>query len=159
VDGYHIHLEPAQASQPFAPNNGYHIIPPAIVAAYAAKGKPATTECLFSYGTLQLASVQFANFGRTIACVADTLAGFRQTLTRIDDPKAVRTSGMTHHPIIHFTGDPADLVRGTRLQITPEELQNADKHEVDAYKRIEVILGSGIRAWVYVKTESATPGS
>jgi Domain of Unknown Function (DUF1543) len=37
VDGHHIHLEPTSQSQPFAPNNGYHVIPPSTVAAYAQK--------------------------------------------------------------------------------------------------------------------------
>lgn len=37
VDGHHIHLEPTSESQPFEPNNGFNIIPPAIVAAYAAR--------------------------------------------------------------------------------------------------------------------------
>ena len=36
VDGFHIHLEPTTETQPFEPNNGYHIIPPEIVSAYAA---------------------------------------------------------------------------------------------------------------------------
>ena len=39
VDGHHIHLELTGESQPFAPSNGYHIIPREIVAAYAAKHK------------------------------------------------------------------------------------------------------------------------
>jgi hypothetical protein len=43
VDGQHIHLEPTSESQPFTPNNGYHIIPPEVVAAYAAKRKIAAT--------------------------------------------------------------------------------------------------------------------
>jgi hypothetical protein len=37
VDGHHIHLEPTPESQPFAPSNGYYIIPPEAVAAYAAR--------------------------------------------------------------------------------------------------------------------------
>jgi Domain of Unknown Function (DUF1543) len=36
VDGHHIHLEPTADLQPFAPNNGYHIIPKPAVDAYAA---------------------------------------------------------------------------------------------------------------------------
>jgi hypothetical protein len=37
VDGHHLTLEPTDATQPFAPNNGYHVIPPAVVRAYAEK--------------------------------------------------------------------------------------------------------------------------
>jgi hypothetical protein len=37
VDGHHVHLEPTAELQPFTPHNGYHIIPPEVVAVYAAK--------------------------------------------------------------------------------------------------------------------------
>ena len=37
VDGLHIHLEPASEKLILDPQNGYHIIPPEIVAAYAAR--------------------------------------------------------------------------------------------------------------------------
>jgi len=43
VDGHHIHLEPTSELQAFTPNNGYHIIPPAVVTAYAEKRKVAAT--------------------------------------------------------------------------------------------------------------------
>jgi hypothetical protein len=36
VDGFHIHLEPTTETQPLEPNNGYHVIPPEVVSAYAA---------------------------------------------------------------------------------------------------------------------------
>jgi len=35
VDGHHLHLQPTQDIQPFEPNNGYHIIPKAVVDDYA----------------------------------------------------------------------------------------------------------------------------
>jgi hypothetical protein len=37
VDGHHIHLEATPETQPFAPSNGYYVIPPEVVAAYAAQ--------------------------------------------------------------------------------------------------------------------------
>jgi hypothetical protein len=36
VDGHHIHLEATRETQEFAPSNGYHIVPPEVVARYAA---------------------------------------------------------------------------------------------------------------------------
>ncbi len=39
VGGYHVHLDPTTESQPFEPNNGYHVIPPPVVKAYAEKRK------------------------------------------------------------------------------------------------------------------------
>jgi hypothetical protein len=35
VDGHHIHLESTTDTQSLEPNNGYHIIPKPVVAAYA----------------------------------------------------------------------------------------------------------------------------
>jgi hypothetical protein len=37
VDGLHVHLEPASETASFDPQNGYHIIPPEVMAAYAAR--------------------------------------------------------------------------------------------------------------------------
>jgi hypothetical protein len=42
VDGHHIHLEPTSESEPFAPSNGYYIIPAEAVSAYAARRGIAT---------------------------------------------------------------------------------------------------------------------
>jgi len=39
VDGHHIGLVPTQETQAFAPANGYHIIPPEVVRAYALSRK------------------------------------------------------------------------------------------------------------------------
>jgi hypothetical protein len=41
VDGEHIHLEPTADRPPQEPHNGYHIIPPEIVTAYATRIKAA----------------------------------------------------------------------------------------------------------------------
>jgi hypothetical protein len=118
---------------------------------------PIPSEYLFSYGTLQLESVQLATFGRTLVGSKDTLVGFRQDMLRIEDPAVVRTSGKTHHPIVRFTGSSADIVAGAVFQVTEEELLNADRYEVAAYKRFAVTLGSGVRAWVYIDVQHAPP--
>jgi hypothetical protein len=118
----------------------------------------AESECLFSYGTLQLLPVQLATFGRALQGIAEELPGFRTSLVKIDDPKVVETSGKTHHPIVQFTGDAADTVAGMAFQITREELLSADTYEVAAYRRIAVTLVSGRRAWVYVDSRHAPPG-
>jgi hypothetical protein len=120
---------------------------------------PIRSEALFSYGTLQLEPVQRATFGRKLEGTADTLPGFEQALLEIADPTVIATSGKTHHPIVRFTGREADLVRGAVFQITEDELKNADRYEVAAYKRIAVTLGSGTRAWVYIDVQHAPPGS
>ena len=110
----------------------------------------AATECLFSYGTLQAAAVQLATFGRQLAGQPDRLDGYRRELVRIDDAQVVATSGISHHPIVHDSGNMEDAVSGTVFRISAAELARADAYEVDDYRRVAVTLASGIRAWVYV---------
>ena len=112
---------------------------------------------LFSYGTLQLESVQFATFGRRLTGAADGLPGFEQSPVKIEDPAVVATSGKTHHPIVRFTGRESDVVKGTAFEVTAEELQSADSYEVSDYMRVSVTLLSGVRAWVYVDARYAAP--
>jgi len=59
----------------------------------------------------------------------------------------VATSGAAIHHIVRRTGDPEDRIHGIRFTITPDELA-ADAHEVD-YGRIEVVLASGAKVFVY----------
>ena len=113
------------------------------------------TERLFSYGTLQLESVQLATFGRRLAGTPDVLPGFEQSMMKIDDPDVVETSGQSHHPIVRFTGRSGDGVAGTVFEITPDELLSADRYEVAAYKRVAVRLSTGVEAWVYVAARLA----
>ena len=113
-----------------------------------------TSERLFSYGTLQLEAVQVATFGRTLAGTADTLAGFETVPLTIDDESVVALSGKAVHTMARPTGRDADVVPGTVFAVTPMEIENADKYEVPAVKRIAVVLQSGTRAWVYVDARS-----
>ena len=116
-------------------------------------------EFLFSYGTLQLEAVQMATFGRKLAGTRDVLPGFKEALLEIDDHETVALSGKTHHPMAAFTGQASDAISGTVFAVAPEEIQNADKYEVAAYKRVAVLLQSGVRAWVYVDARHAPPDS
>ena len=110
----------------------------------------AHTELLFSYGTLQLEAVQMATFGRQLAGTSDALRGFELVLLKIEDHTVVAISGTAHHTMARFTGRACDVVPGTVFVVTPDEIQNADKYEVAAVKRVAVVLQSGIRAWAYV---------
>lgn len=72
------------------------------------------SESLFSYGTLQLESVQLTTFGRRLTGHADQLPGYRLDLLEIRDAVVVATSGQTHHPILVRTEDvPGNFVEGT----------------------------------------------
>lgn len=118
---------------------------------------PAATEHLFSYGTLQQAGVQLATFGRLLDGRPDTLPGYRLAQLAIDDARVVATSGKTHHPIVSRSGDPADSVAGAVLALTQDELRQADRYEVAAYRRERVTLASGAQAWAYVDARDTRP--
>jgi hypothetical protein len=104
---------------------------------------------LFSYGTLQLETVQISTFGRPLRGQPDELIGFEQSLLKIEDPLFVAKSGKTHHFIVQFNGRNDSRVSGTVLEISDLELAQADQYEPAGYKRIPAILASGKQAWVY----------
>jgi hypothetical protein len=112
-----------------------------------------TSEFLFSYGTLQLESVQLATFGRLLTGTNDALSGFIEAPLQIEDEAVIAVSGKAQHTIARFTGREADMLFGTVFRVTPDEIQSADAYEVDACKRVEVTLQSGVRAWVYVDAQ------
>ena len=105
---------------------------------------------LFSYGTLQDPAVQMANFGRRLEGTADVLTGFAIGEIEITDPEVIAESGLTHHLILHPTGDPDDVVPGTVFRITEQELAAADVYEAEDYRRVLAPLESGLKAWVFI---------
>jgi hypothetical protein len=105
---------------------------------------------LFSYGTLQLPVVQFATFGRLLEGIEDSLTGHRLVPLTITSDHVVALSGAAVHQIAVPTGNPDDRVPGIVFLLTADEIEAADRYEVDAYGRIEVALASGRRAFVYV---------
>lgn len=108
---------------------------------------------LFSYGTLQLETVQMSSFGRRLVGHDDVMPGYRQNLVEITDEEVIRQSGQKFHPIVMPSDDPQDQVAGKVFAITEDELAAADRYEVADYKRVDVLLESGKRAWVYIKAE------
>ena len=107
-------------------------------------------ELLFSYGTLQLEAVQLATFGRQLAGSPDVLEGFELVPLKIEDAAVIAVSGKDRHTMAKFTGRASDVIPGTVLALTRDELENADGYEVSAVKRVAVDLQSGTRAWAYV---------
>ena len=105
---------------------------------------------LFSYGTLQQQSVQQSTFGRLLTGRSDALVGYSQSLLRIEDAEVLAASGLSHHPIVRFSGDASDLVEGTVFELSDAELARADAYEVSDYQRVLAPLASGAQAWVYV---------
>ena len=105
---------------------------------------------LFSYGTLQQQSVQQSTFGRLLTGRSDALVGYSQSLLRIEDAAVLRASGLSHHPIVRFSGDARDRIEGTVFEVSDAELARADAYEVSEYQRVLAPLASGAQAWVYV---------
>ena len=114
----------------------------------------ADTAALFAYGTLRLAEVQRATFGRLLDGRPDSLPGYRLEPLIIRDENVVALSGLDIHQAARPTGDPADRVPGILFRITKAELEAADRYEVDDMVRIEARLESGSAAWVYVSAGS-----
>lgn len=104
---------------------------------------------LFSYGTLQQESVQRSTFGRRLRGEPDELVGFEQSLLRVEDPAFVAASGKADHAIVRFTGRSESRVKGTALEVTEQELAQADAYEPAGYERVPATLASGRQAWVY----------
>lgn len=104
---------------------------------------------LFSYGTLQLADVQFSLFGRFVESHPDRLTGFTLLTVRISDESVIAVSGSAEHPILR-PGTSEDSVGGNALRLTADDLAKADAYETTDYRRIAVELASGREAFVYV---------
>ncbi|MHA6720577.1 gamma-glutamylcyclotransferase family protein [Sphingomonas sp. RS6] len=104
---------------------------------------------LFSYGTLQLESVQLSQFGRLLHGTDDVLHGFRITEVTIRDPAVLDASGIeTHLALVPGDGPP---IPGKLFHLTADELAAADVYESENYRRLWAPLESGAHAWVYVK--------
>ncbi|HMJ46729.1 MAG TPA: gamma-glutamylcyclotransferase family protein [Ferruginibacter sp.] len=103
---------------------------------------------LFSYGTLQNEKTQQALFGRTLQGSPDALPGYKVETIEIEDEEFLSKEDK-YQRIAIKTDDNKNSIEGTVLELTEEELLEADKYEPDNYKRIKVSLASGKEAWIY----------
>jgi hypothetical protein len=99
---------------------------------------------------LQQENVQLENFGRILLGRPDKLLGYQLKELEINDEEVLKTSNKKFHPIVIFSDNEHHKVPGILFEVTAQEILKADNYEVDDYKRIEVILESGQRSWVYV---------
>ena len=116
------------------------------------------SENLFSYGTLQDEAVQLSTFHRKLTGSPDAITGYKLSYVEIKDEDVVTTSGLTHHPILTYSGKVDDLVNGTVFQVSHDDLLHADEYETGDYKRIQVKLKSGGKAWVYIDSNDPNNG-
>jgi hypothetical protein len=110
-------------------------------------------ERLFSYGTLRNADVQLATFGRLLDGAPDAIVGFRQETHEVSDAKFLARGGNRLQLIVVCSGNAADRVPGSAYMLTASELAAADAYEPQDYRRIETVLASGARAWVYARPD------
>jgi gamma-glutamylcyclotransferase (GGCT)/AIG2-like uncharacterized protein YtfP len=110
-----------------------------------------TTHYLFSYGTLQQPAVQIANFGRLLDGEADVLEGYKVDQVEITDPDVLAQSGLAFHPILRPSSQMRDSVAGSVFAVTLQDIERADRYEVEDYMRVLVTLKSGKQAWAYVE--------
>jgi gamma-glutamylcyclotransferase (GGCT)/AIG2-like uncharacterized protein YtfP len=98
---------------------------------------------LFVYGTLLDPHIQTSVFGKIIEGKSDLLFGYKVI-------QKLFKSGI-YPAIVH---DGASITTGKVLQVNDHDLQFADLYEGDEYKRVTMMLESGINAWVYVPANS-----
>jgi hypothetical protein len=106
-------------------------------------------EYLFSYGTLQKEKIQLDLFGRILEGSSDVLRGYKVSTIEITDGTFL-SKGEGKYQKTLILSDDNHAVNGTALEITEGELLVADKYEPENYKRINVVLESGKKAWIYV---------
>lgn len=95
---------------------------------------------LFIYGTLGLPEVQKKVIGREAPAQPEILRNFGKSKIRIN--------GATY-PIAVY--QPGEQLEGACIEVTERELKLVDEYETVAYKRVEVELLSGVKAWVYTR--------
>lgn len=111
------------------------------------------SENLFSYGTLQKNNVQLELFGRLLTGTKDSLQGYKLASIEIKDESFLAKGEDKFQRTLIPSKDDSDIIEGTVLEISEAELLLADKYEPDNYKRIEIELQSGTKAWIYIAAE------
>jgi gamma-glutamylcyclotransferase (GGCT)/AIG2-like uncharacterized protein YtfP len=109
-------------------------------------------EYIFSYGTLQKEKTQLELFGRILEGSADILRGYTSVSIEIKDETFLTKGEERYQATAIPAKDKNDFIKGTVLEITPEELLRTDQYEPAGYTRIQVELGSGKKAWIYIQS-------
>ena len=99
---------------------------------------------LFVYGTLAADEARKDILDRDVPGIQATLDGY-------DGSKMV-TIDSEHYPAAEKNIECS--IQGLLIELTREELEKLDFYETDAYKRKEVELTNGIKAWIYLSKNS-----
>lgn len=95
---------------------------------------------LFTYGSLQDEQIQTALFERKLKGKPDTLLGYEIAKEKL--------AGI--YPVIFKSPSTISGLSGMVYELNKTDLEKADEYEGEDYQRIEVVLNSGTKAWVYV---------
>ena len=99
---------------------------------------------LFVYGTLAT--------GETLKNILDRdVPGMPATLDGYDGSKTITTENESYPAAEKNT---ECSIQGLLVEVTPEELEKLDVYETDAYRRKEVGLTNGVKAWIYLNKNS-----
>ena len=99
---------------------------------------------LFVYGTLATGETLKNILSRDVPGILATLDGY-------DGSKMVTIENESY-PAAEKNIECS--IQGLLIELTPEELEKLDVYETDAYKRKEVELTNGKKAWVYLNKNS-----
>jgi len=99
---------------------------------------------LFVYGTLIEDENRKNILKRSISGTPATLDGY-------DDSKKIIIENESYTAAEKRS---AGVINGLLIEITSEELEELDAYETDAYKRREVELTNGKKAWTYINKNS-----
>lgn len=106
-------------------------------------------EYLFAYGILRSEAGQRMVFGQTLTGTDAALPGY--TVDYLPALSKQRPGLLASNPVIRHTGNPLDLVLGTKFLIAEASLACADDFEQTEFRRIQVTLSDGERAWMYIR--------
>ena len=93
--------------------------------------------------------MQWKLFHRELKGHRDELCGYTIQTIEITDKKFI-ASGENNWQRTLIEGMPEDRISGTVLELNEHELKKTDEYEPANYKRKEVLLLSGRKAWVYI---------
>jgi len=99
---------------------------------------------LFVYGTLTTGETLKNILGRGVPSMPATLDGY-------DGSKTITIENESYPAAEKNT---ECSIQGLLIEVTSEELERLDAWETDAYKRKEVELTNGEKAWVYLNKNS-----
>ena len=99
---------------------------------------------LFVYGTLTSGETLKNVIGRDVSGKPVTLDGY-------DGSKTVTIENESYPAAEKNT---ECSIQGLLVEVTAEELEKLDAWETDAYRRKEVELTNGIKAWIYLNKNS-----